>query len=161
MKRDKNFEAKRAHDIMAKCAERSFAVVILDKDSHVVVKFCGYWSSARSGDIFHLSAKAYPYTTGLEDDKLKKKAVAAGYNPYKQCFSSVAGGYGYSKVSSAVASVMYDMQDLLEKVFGIKYPTPEECQEKYGTDLSCYMHNNAMDLFTDAGYKVIYVIGNM
>lgn len=161
MARDKKFEVKRAQDIMQKCSERSFALLVVDNDMHKVVQFCGYWSSARSGDIFHLSARAYPYTTGLEDDELKKKAESAGYSPYKQYFSSVAGGYGYSKIRSAVASVMFDMQGLLETVFGVKYPTPEECEEKHGTDISCYMHNNAMDLFTDAGYKVLYIMGSL
>lgn len=127
MKRDMNFEAKRAKSIIKKCNQDFYSVWIVDSHQmRVRMRLSGYWSrDGIRGDIFHLGAEAF-----------------AGEG-VKLLYSNVCGGLedNKKKIDIALAGIFLDMEDFLRDEMGVSFrdnkeepvqleKLPETCWEK-------------------------------
>lgn len=116
VEKNRQFESKRAVDIIRKCSEDFYsATVVVNLEEGVeegkrkgkerIIQFLGYWSPLKSGDLIHMSAEI-----------ITKKEERECEEGEERFFSCVCGGKisRNMKIKQAIASILWDMRDRLE-----------------------------------------------
>lgn len=131
VERNRQFESKRAVDIIRKCSEGFYSATVVvnseegvEKGKERIIQFLGYWSPLKSGDLIHMSAEIKE--EGVEVEEVTEVGVIeeGEREEYEEevseegerFFSCVCGGKisRNMKIKQAIASILWDMRDRLE-----------------------------------------------